>query len=299
MINRLPQGKAIVLNGENSQKSIFTGVAHGHYTYVFTSPEIALSKKFKKCILDQQSFTDRLCLLAIDEIHLVDEWGKSFRLMYAEIEKVQKRIPCHVSLLGVSATMTKSTRSRVLAKAGFLPDYHLMQTSLDRPEIMQIHRFIDYPKASCLDLQLLLPKSAQQAKDLQKTVIFVNTVAEICHIIMIIQNWMKKLGYPEGSSKGIRPYHSFMSECDKKLIAEAFRIPGNENNECTILVATDAYGISIDNPDVKLLVQWDFPLLFDSMIQLMGRVGKKGGKAIFLLFTPKWSKIKDQKKVKE
>ena len=299
MINRLPQGKAIVLNGENSQKSVFTGVARGHYTHIFTSSEIALSKKFKKCILDQQSFTDRLCFLAIDEIHLIDEWDKSFRPMYAEIENVRKRISCHVSLLGVSAIMTKSTRSRVLAKAGFLPEYRLMQTSLDRPEIMQIYRFMDYSKASCLDLQLLLPKGAQQAKDIQKTVIFVNAVAEIRHIIMIIQNWMKKLEYPEGSSKWIRPYHSLMSECDKKLTAEAFRIPGDKNNECIILVAIDAYGMGIDNPDVKLVVQWDFPLLFDSMIQRMGRAGRKGGKATFLLFTPKWSKIKDQKEVEE
>lgn len=110
-------------------------------------------------------------------------------------------------------------------------------------------------KASCLDLQLLLPKGAQQAKNIQKTVIFVNTVAEICHIIIIIQNWMKKLGYSEGSFKWIRPYHFFMSECDKKLTAEAFCIPVDENNECTILVAINAYGMSIDNPDIKLLVQ--------------------------------------------
>ena len=61
-----------------------------------------------------------------------------------------------------------------------------MQTFLDRLEIMNIHRFIDYFKANYLDLQLFLPKSAQQVKNIQKTVIFINTVAEICHIIMII-----------------------------------------------------------------------------------------------------------------
>lgn len=90
-----------------------------------------------------------------------------------------------------------------------------------------------------------------------------------------------------------------MSEYDKNLTAEAFRIPGDENNECTIHVATDAYGMGIDNSDVKLVVQWDFPLLFDSMIQQMGRAGRKGGKETFLLFTPQWSKIKDQKDVEE
>ncbi len=118
----------------------------------FTSPEIALSKKFKKNVLDRSSFTDRLCLLVIDEIHLVDQWGQSFRPLDAEIEKLRKRIPCHVPLLGVSATLTKSTRSRILDKAGFLPNYKLTQTSLDRPEIMQMHRFMEHSKASCLDL---------------------------------------------------------------------------------------------------------------------------------------------------
>ena len=103
---------------------------------IFTSPEIALSKKFKKNVLDQSSFTDRLCLLAIDEIHLVDQWGQSFKPLDAEIEKLRKRIPCHVHLLGVSATLTKSTRSRILDKVGFLPNYKLTQTSLDRPEII-------------------------------------------------------------------------------------------------------------------------------------------------------------------
>lgn len=119
IINQLPQSKAIVLNGENSQKSVFSGVARGAYTHVFTSPEIVLSKKFKKCILDQQTFTDRLCLLAIDEIHLVDEWGKSFRPMYAEIEKVRKRIPCHVPLLGVSAIIFVSTFSWLQCNIAF------------------------------------------------------------------------------------------------------------------------------------------------------------------------------------
>ena len=71
-INHRPQAKAIVLNGENSQKNVLAKVTRGAYTHVFTSPEIALSKKFKKCILDQYKFIDRLSFVAIDETHLVD-----------------------------------------------------------------------------------------------------------------------------------------------------------------------------------------------------------------------------------
>lgn len=168
MINRILHGKAIVLNGENNQKHTQQKIANEGYTHVFTSPKIALSKKIKQYVLDQHQFTDRLCLLAIDEIHLVEEWGESFRPLYADIAKVRKRIPCHIPLLGVSATLTKKTLSAVLDKAGFLPTHRLMRTSLDRPEVMQIHRFMQHPKSSCLDLQFLLPRSASEARDIQK-----------------------------------------------------------------------------------------------------------------------------------
>ena len=131
MINQLPNGKVLVLNGENNYKHIYKQAATGGYTHIFISPEIALSKKFKKNVLDNPEFTDRLFLLAVDEVHLVDQWGKAFRPLYAEIEKVRKRIPCNVPLLGVSAILTKQAQNDVLEKAGFKPGYRLMQTSLD------------------------------------------------------------------------------------------------------------------------------------------------------------------------
>lgn len=108
MINRIPNGKAIALTGENNQQSTQREIATGNYTHLFTSPEIALSKKSMKNLLDNALFSKRLCLLAIDEIHLVEKWGKSFRPLYAEIEKIRKRMPCHgIPLLDVSATLTK------------------------------------------------------------------------------------------------------------------------------------------------------------------------------------------------
>lgn len=187
----------------------------------------------------------------------------------------------------------------MLEKAGFLPDYRLMQTSLDRPEIMQIHRFMEHPKSSYLNLQFILPPNAKKAKDIQKTIIFVNSVNEIRAIISIIHAWMIKLGYPEVFIQWIRPYHSAMSEWDKKLNADAFAVPAEENTECIILVATDAYGMGINNPDVILVIQWNIPISFDSMIQRMGRAGQKGGASVFVLFTPKWTKVKDPDEIEK
>lgn len=90
-----------------------------------------------------------------------------------------------------------------------------------------------------------------------------------------------------------------MSDWDKDLIAKAFLTPGNDNLECTILVATDAYGMGIDNLDIKLVIQWDMPITFDAMDQRLGRAGRKGGQSIFILFTPKWTQVKDPKEIEE
>ena len=104
-------------------------------------------------------------------------------------------------LLGVSATLTQSKRLRIIEKAGFSENYKLRQTSLDRPEIQQIQRFMQYAKSSCLDLQFVLPPTAKKAYDIQKTIIFVNTVPEICLVVDIIRAWMKELGYPSESAQ--------------------------------------------------------------------------------------------------
>lgn len=117
-----------------------------------------------------------------------------------------------------------------------------------------------------MNLQFILPKKATAAKDIQKTIIFVNSVLNICPLIRIIISWMQKLGYPDSYSNWIRSYHSTISDLDKNLIVNAFLQPGDKNMEYTILVATDAYGMEIDNPDIKLVIQWDFLTTFDTMI---------------------------------
>ena len=65
------------------------------------------------------------------------------------------------------------------------------------------------------------------------------------------------------------------------------------------LCCSDAYGMEIDNPDVRLFIQWDIPFSFDTMIQRMGRAGRKTAQSTFVFFTPKWSMVKDPKEIEE
>lgn len=110
---------------------------------------------------------------------------------------------------------------------------------------------------------------------------------------------MRKLGYPDGCSEWIKTYHCCNSDGYKVLIAKAFCTPGDQNPDYTILVATDAYSMPIDNPDVKLVIQWGLPLTFESMMQRMRCAGRDGGQSTFVLLTPKWSKAKDQKEIEK
>lgn len=91
MINRIAQGKAIVLTKENNQKDMQQSIASRNYTHIFTSPKIALSKKFKANVLGDPRFSSRLLLLAIDKIHLVDKWGKAFQLFLPRSKRFKSK----------------------------------------------------------------------------------------------------------------------------------------------------------------------------------------------------------------
>lgn len=134
-------------------------------------------------------------------------------------------------------------------------------------------RLMAHPSSSYLDLEFVLPRRAREAKDVQKTIISVNHVAEIPPIINIFREWFKRLRYPPSSYGWIWPYSSSMSERDKAITAAIFRTPGGENLECSILVATDAHSIGINIPDIKLFVQWENPMSMESLAQHMIRAG--------------------------
>lgn len=101
----------------------------------------------------------------------------------------------------------------------------------------------------------MLSQIAKQASNFQKTIIFVNTVPNICLLFDIIRAWMRKFNYPFRSPIWVRPYHATMPDFDKNLTAKAFQVPNEENTKCIILVATNIYGMEINNPDIRLIVQ--------------------------------------------
>lgn len=98
---------------------------------------------------------------------------------------------------------------------------------------------------------------------------------------------MKKLGYLDSCFDWIKLYHFTMSNWNKNLIAYTFLKPDDKTMECNIVIVTDAYSKRIDNLEIKLVIQWNFLITFNAIIQQLEEADSKGELSTFILFIPK------------
>jgi superfamily II DNA helicase RecQ len=101
-----------------------------------------------------------------------------------------------------------------------------------------------------LDLLFLLPVTVTRPQDIPKTIIYMNDIKSIQAAVKIMRRWMNELGYPPDAEKWVQPYFSIMAKSDKQRISQEFAKLDEDCLSCRIIIATDAYGLGIDNPDV-------------------------------------------------
>jgi superfamily II DNA helicase RecQ len=131
---------------------------------------------------------------------------------------LRSRIPAHVPVLGVSATLDPQTLNWVRESAGFECDVEILRTSIDRPEIYLQVSCIQETEKSMLNLQSVLPLSANRFTDIPKTIIYMDSVAQICKAVELFQTWMRQLNYPSAASSWVASYFSDMAAADKHRI---------------------------------------------------------------------------------
>jgi superfamily II DNA helicase RecQ len=111
---------------------------------VLLSPEIALSTAFRVVLIDP-SFQEKLSLVAIDEAHVVSEWGQSFRVQYSQLSLLRSFIPRSVPWLACSATLDLCTLHKVKVSCGFEATVEVQRTSVDRPDIFLSIKQLMFP----------------------------------------------------------------------------------------------------------------------------------------------------------
>ncbi|GAA3040741.1 ATP-dependent DNA helicase RecQ [Streptosporangium longisporum] len=250
-------GGAVAVNSAQSGgDASLEEVRAGTTEFVFLSPE-----QLAKPETVERLRAARPSLIAIDEAHCVSAWGHDFRPDYLRLGQVIERLG-HPPVVALTATATPSVREEIVAALG-LRNVRQIVRGFDRPNIdLEVRRFITQE-----DLRRALVEDAVSREGLGLVYVATRKAAEEYAAAL------------REAGRRAEPYHAGMKAAERHRIHEMFR-----DDELDVVVATSAFGMGIDKPDVRFVLHASPPESPDSYYQEIGRAGRDGKPAAAVLF---------------
>ena len=250
---------AVTLNSSLVAREYFHNteqIRNGMTRLIYMAPETLLTGKISNLIKEVQ-----IDLLVIDEAHCISEWGHDFRPEYREIIKVRREMP-GVTCLALTATATDRVRKDIKKSLGF-EDHNEFISSFDRKNLV---------------IEIIPKENAdEQAVDM------INQFPGRPGIIYCFSRKQVDLLAAELKRRRISalPYHAGLSDDERRRNQEAFI-----HDDANIIVATVAFGMGINKPDVRYVLHYDLPKSLEGYYQEIGRAGRDGQRSICrLLFS--------------
>ena len=210
-----------------------------------------------------------ISLIAIDEAHCISEWGHDFRPDYRNLKTLRRDFPA-VPLIALTATATEKVRADIVAQLG-LRQQEIFVSSFNRPNLSYEVR----PKNNSFGSLLALLRKHEKGAAIIYCFSRKGTEAMATNLAA---NGLDAL-----------PYHAGLDSSTRRRTQEKFI-----RSEVRIVVATIAFGMGIDKPDIRLVIHFDLPKSVEGYYQETGRAGRDGLPSECVLFYSYGDKIKHE-----
>lgn len=258
--------KAVAIYSGMTQQEIIIALENcifGDYKFLYISPERLATDIFRTKLKSM-----KVNMITVDESHCISQWGYDFRPAYLKIAEIRDLLP-GVPVLALTATATTDVVTDIQQKLLFKEE-NVFRMSFERKNLLYLVPKTENKQQELLYILKKIPGSA---------IVYVRNRRKAKEIAIFLQNENIEADF----------YHAGLNNDVKDLRQEQW-----QKGLSRVIVATNAFGMGIDKPDVRLVIHMDLPDSLEAYFQEAGRAGRDGKRAyaIVLHSTPDKTKLK-------